>query len=269
MMRMDMDMDMEGKKKLRIDERTGEIILLQKRRRGRERERHGVGVSKSGYRALDVKIGMVVMWFCIIFISAIVFFPPISTSGRVLRYLCSAGTGRERGREGGEGGEGMVRGKISLTEWPSLRQLQGRETKVRQDSASAASFLPTATVADATSTGSSISTATPTGPLRVFQVAPPVQGPGGSIIQSDGSDNSTALSSSSGDLCQVTLMVHVFKDSFGAPFVGRSASWHPELEKLIIEGNYTPPSCIGSANAVVMNFSVASQGTQFDRLGIM
>jgi hypothetical protein len=48
-------------------------------------------------------------------------------------------------------------------------------------------------------------------------------------------------------------MVHVFKDSFGAPFVG----------------NYTPPSCMGSANAVVMNFEVQSQGTQFDRLGIM
>jgi hypothetical protein len=88
--------------------------------------------------------------------------------------------------------------------------------------------------------------------LRVFQVAPPVQGPGGVIIQSDGSDNSTALSSS-GSTCQVTLMVHVFKDSFGAPFVG----------------NYTPPSCMGSANAVVMNFEVQSQGTQFDRLGIM
>jgi hypothetical protein len=235
---------MEGKK-LRLDERTGEIILLQKRRSGRER--YGGGVSKSGYRALDVKIGMVVMWCCILFISAIVLCPPVAE--RVLRYLCSGGRVRERGREVGGGREGIERGKISLTEWPSLRQLQGRDA---QDSA--ASFLPTATIEAATSTSSSIATTTPTGPLRVFQVAPPVQGLGGSIIQSDGSDNSTALSST-GDLCQVTLMVHVFKDSFGAPFVG----------------NYTPPSCMGSlgANAVVMNFEVQSQGTQFDRLGIM
>jgi hypothetical protein len=200
---------------------------------------------------LDVKIGVLVMWCCILFISAIVFFPPVVVSGRVLRYLYSGGReGRGvRGRRGGreEAEDVMIRGTISLTEWPSLRQLRGRDA---QDSA--ASFLPTVTVDATTSTTSSISTATPTGPLRVFQVAPPVQGPGGSIIQSDGSDNSTALSSS-GNTCRVTLMVHVFKDSFGAPFVG----------------NYTPPSCMGSANAVVMNFEVQSQGTQFDRLGIM
>jgi hypothetical protein len=50
-------------------------------------------------------------------------------------------------------------------------------------------------------------------------------------------------------------MVHVFKDSFGAPFVG----------------NYTPPECIGAANinSVIMNFSVMSQGTQFNRLAVM
>jgi hypothetical protein len=227
---------MEGKK-LRIDSR-GEIVLLRRRR---------PEVSKSEYRALDVKIGILVMWCCILFISAIVFFPPVVVSGRVLRYLYSGGRGGRGGREEAE--DAMISGTISLTEWPSLRQLQGRDA---QDSA--ASFLPTATVeaTGTTSTSSSISTATATGPLRVFQVAPPVQGPGGVIIQSDGSDNSAALSSS-GDLCQVTLMVHVFKDSFGAPFVG----------------NYTPPSCMGSANAVVMNFEVQSQGTQFDRLGIM
>jgi hypothetical protein len=227
---------MEGKK-LRIDSR-GEVVLLRRR---------SPGVSKSGYRALDVKIGMLVMWCCILFISAIVFFPPAVVSGRVLRYLSSGARGRGRGRV--EVGESTELGKISLTEWPSLRQLQGRDAQ-----GSAASFLPTVTVDVTTSTTSSISTATPTGPLRVFQVAPPVQGPGGSIIQSDGGDNSTALSPS-GNTCQVTLMVHVFKDSFGAPFVG----------------NYTPPSCMGSsgANAVVMNFEVQSQGTQFDRLGIM
>jgi len=32
-------------------------------------------------------------------------------------------------------------------------------------------------------------------------------------------------------------------------------------------GNYTPPSC--DFNRVVLNFSVVSQGRQFDRLAIM
>jgi hypothetical protein len=34
-------------------------------------------------------------------------------------------------------------------------------------------------------------------------------------------------------------------------------------------GNYTPPACMGNANTVMMNFSIVSQGVQFDRLGLM
>jgi hypothetical protein len=34
-------------------------------------------------------------------------------------------------------------------------------------------------------------------------------------------------------------------------------------------GNYTPPACMGNANTVTMNFSVVSQGVQFDRLALM
>ena len=175
----------------------GRIVVLRRR----------VPDSKSRYRALDVKVGTVVIWFCILCISAIVFLSLGSTSERVLRHFRPCSTIE---------GDSVDRGKISLTEWPSLHQLQGRAPRD-----SAASFLPTATIADAI-TSTNVTT-TPTGPLKVFQVSPPVQGPGGSIIQSDGSDNSTALSSPSGNTgsCQVTLMVHVFKDSFGAPFVGK------------------------------------------------
>jgi hypothetical protein len=96
---------MEGKK-LRIDSR-GEIILLRRRR---------PEGSKSGYRALNVKIGVLAMWCCIFFISPIAFFPPVVVSERVLRYLCSGG------REEAE--DAMIRGTISLTEWPSLRHLK-------------------------------------------------------------------------------------------------------------------------------------------------
>ena len=34
-------------------------------------------------------------------------------------------------------------------------------------------------------------------------------------------------------------------------------------------GDYTPPSCIGTSNTVIMNFTATSKGTQFDRLAIM
>lgn len=34
-------------------------------------------------------------------------------------------------------------------------------------------------------------------------------------------------------------------------------------------GNYTPPDCVSSSNSVMMNFTVLSKGTQFDRLAIM
>ncbi|KAL9099741.1 MAG: hypothetical protein Q9163_004807 [Psora crenata] len=46
-------------------------------------------------------------------------------------------------------------------------------------------------------------------------------------------------------------MEHVFANSYGLPFVG----------------TYTPPPC--TFNRVSMNFTVATQGRQFDRLGIM
>ncbi len=36
-----------------------------------------------------------------------------------------------------------------------------------------------------------------------------------------------------------------------------------------VVGNYTPPACMGNSNTVMMNFSVTSKGTQYDRLAIM
>ncbi|KAH9215583.1 peptide N-acetyl-beta-D-glucosaminyl asparaginase amidase A-domain-containing protein [Leptodontidium sp. 2 PMI_412] len=121
------------------------------------------------------------------------------------------------------------------------------------------------TISTASSTSSSTSTsdtgpagATPTAVLQVFQLDAPIMGPG-RVVLNDGNGNSSAgdISTDSntegGALCQVTLMEHEFKDSFGKPFVG----------------NFTPPSCVGNSNTVMINFTVQSQGRQFDRLAIM
>ncbi|KAI1657215.1 peptide-N4-(N-acetyl-beta-glucosaminyl)asparagine amidase A [Daldinia decipiens] len=84
-------------------------------------------------------------------------------------------------------------------------------------------------------------------PLECFQVAQPVltsNGPSGGRPKS-------AEDPSPDKACSVLLMEHVFAFSYGTPFVG----------------NYTPPSC--SFNRVIMNFTVVSQGRQFDRLALM
>ncbi|KAJ9156109.1 Peptide-N4-(N-acetyl-beta-glucosaminyl)asparagine amidase A [Pleurostoma richardsiae] len=88
--------------------------------------------------------------------------------------------------------------------------------------------------------------------LECFQVAQPVLMPQGAV----GSDGSTVTSgtgspAAQGDSCTLVLMDHVFAYSYGIPFVS----------------NYTPPSC--SFNRVVMNFTVVSEGRQFDRLALM
>lgn len=91
--------------------------------------------------------------------------------------------------------------------------------------------------------------------LNVFQVYQPVLTPEGvtdETILGDGAENTTSLASaSSGASCQVLLMEHVFAYSYGLPFVG----------------NYTPPNC--KFNRVTMNFTVTSQGKQYDRLALM
>ncbi|KAI0853118.1 peptide-N4-(N-acetyl-beta-glucosaminyl)asparagine amidase A [Daldinia vernicosa] len=84
-------------------------------------------------------------------------------------------------------------------------------------------------------------------PLECFQVAQPVLTPNGP----SGSRPKSAEGPSPEKACSVLLMEHVFAFSYGTPFVG----------------NYTPPSC--PFNRVIMNFTVVSQGRQFDRLALM
>ncbi|KAG4429063.1 hypothetical protein IFR05_015456 [Cadophora sp. M221] len=81
----------------------------------------------------------------------------------------------------------------------------------------------------------------------------------GQVILDDGIGNFSAgdisldINTGGGSPCQITLMEHEFKNSFGKPFVG----------------DFTPPSCMGDSNTVIMNFTVQSRGRQFDRLAIM
>ncbi|KAI9053805.1 hypothetical protein LZ554_002754 [Drepanopeziza brunnea f. sp. 'monogermtubi'] len=91
---------------------------------------------------------------------------------------------------------------------------------------------------------------------QVFQLDPPILG-NGRVLLDDGVKNATAgedtVSGGNGAPCRVTLMQYEFKDSFGEPFVG----------------DYTPPDCMEGSNTVMMNMTVHSFGTQFDRLAVM
>ncbi|KAI5860787.1 peptide-N4-(N-acetyl-beta-glucosaminyl)asparagine amidase A [Durotheca rogersii] len=86
---------------------------------------------------------------------------------------------------------------------------------------------------------------TPTA-LECFQVAPPVLTPDVLSSRSPPGGKPTGP-----EYCSVLLMEHVFGQSYGAPFVG----------------NYMPPNC--NFNRVIMNFTVVSEGRQFDRLALM
>ncbi|KAK0615885.1 peptide N-acetyl-beta-D-glucosaminyl asparaginase amidase A-domain-containing protein, partial [Bombardia bombarda] len=94
-------------------------------------------------------------------------------------------------------------------------------------------------------TTSTVAAASPT-VLQNFEVAQPVLLPYGPAD----SDGSTPVETSAGS-CTVLLMRHDFAFSYGSPFVG----------------NYTPPSC--QFNRVAINFTVVSQGRQYDRLALM
>jgi hypothetical protein len=90
-----------------------------------------------------------------------------------------------------------------------------------------------------------------------------------SDISTDASGNASVIAKPG---CQVTLM-EFFANSFGKQFVGMS--WNhldkPMLKEELLTriGNHTPPSCIGTSNAVIMNLTVTSKGVQFDRLALM
>ncbi|KAJ5032819.1 uncharacterized protein L3040_009411 [Drepanopeziza brunnea f. sp. 'multigermtubi'] len=97
---------------------------------------------------------------------------------------------------------------------------------------------------------------TPVPKQQVFQLDPPILG-NGRVFLDDGVGNATAGEQTAAGrnqtTCQVTLMQYEFKDSFGKPFVG----------------DYTPPACMEGSNTVMMNMTVHSFGTQFDRLAVM
>ncbi|KAK2612342.1 hypothetical protein QQS21_001606 [Conoideocrella luteorostrata] len=93
-------------------------------------------------------------------------------------------------------------------------------------------------------------------PLQCFEVTHPVLSPHGFV-----GGNETLGNPREGPepkSCVVTLMDHVFGNSYGQPFVA----------------NYEPPSAPAcslrySFNRVIVNLTVVSEGRQFDRLAIM
>ena len=95
--------------------------------------------------------------------------------------------------------------------------------------------IPTASSSPVTPSSSSAANATATGILQVFQLDPPVMGPG-QVILDDGVGNISTGdivpggNGGTGALCQVTLMEHEFKDSFGQPFVGKSLCENAHLQ---------------------------------------
>ncbi|CAK7566783.1 MAG: hypothetical protein SEPTF4163_004735 [Sporothrix epigloea] len=87
-------------------------------------------------------------------------------------------------------------------------------------------------------------TASPT-VLEVFMVDTPVLTPAGPTT-----DKALGPSTADGAVT-VTIMEHVFGNSYGQPFIG----------------SYMPPST--PFNRVLMNFTVVSEGRQYDRLAVM
>lgn len=108
---------------------------------------------------------------------------------------------------------------------------------------------------------SPLASANSTPPLRTLQIDVPILGQGGKVIGAGTQDGFTGLSattagndnSADSKPCEVTLGVNVFNNSFGSP--------------LVME--YTPPACAAASNTVVMNLTVTSKGTQFDRLAFV
>ncbi|KAI1453696.1 hypothetical protein F4805DRAFT_442519 [Annulohypoxylon moriforme] len=88
--------------------------------------------------------------------------------------------------------------------------------------------------------------------LECFQVSQPVLSPN-DLSSKSTSDNRQRVRREDvpDEPCSALLMDHVFGFSYGKPFVG----------------TYTPPNC--PFNRVIMNFTVVSQGRQFDRLALM
>ncbi|KAL2758667.1 hypothetical protein ACRALDRAFT_1080408 [Sodiomyces alcalophilus JCM 7366] len=90
----------------------------------------------------------------------------------------------------------------------------------------------------------------PEAPLECVQVAQPVLGPSGPVLQGTGTSPGAAETLGEPS-CTMLLMEHTFGFSYGKPFVGQ----------------YKPPGC--DFDRVIMNLTVSSAGRQFDRLALM
>ncbi|KAG5997652.1 hypothetical protein E4U54_002339 [Claviceps lovelessii] len=102
-------------------------------------------------------------------------------------------------------------------------------------------------------------------PLECLEVSAPVLSPRGLVDGDEVLGDPARLGAKAGsevvqerESCVVTLMEHVFGNSYGKPFVA----------------NYAPPpasscSLASTFNRVVVNFTVVSEGRQFDRLAFM
>ncbi|KAL1869193.1 hypothetical protein VTK73DRAFT_3329 [Phialemonium thermophilum] len=92
--------------------------------------------------------------------------------------------------------------------------------------------------------------------LECFQVTAPVLTPEGAAYQTTAGGNEFVAAEdktflSSNEPCTALLMEHTFAFSYGMPFIG----------------DYKPPAC--QFNRVVLNFTVTSEGRQYDRLALM
>ncbi|SPQ22228.1 05a0dc70-bc1d-444f-bbc2-980506bcb545 [Thermothielavioides terrestris] len=137
---------------------------------------------------------------------------------------------------------------LSFTNHASIQAHRGYPGLASQAVISRSPTVDAADVDDDTGTGTTSAAAPTRTVLKVFEVDQPVLMPGGPA-ESDGSTR--AGKDYSPELCTVLLMRHNFAWSYNAPFVG----------------DYTPPDC--EFNRVVLNFSVVSEGRQYDRLAIM
>lgn len=109
-------------------------------------------------------------------------------------------------------------------------------------------------------------------PLECFQVQHPVLTDLGTVSGDRLLDPRSNEENKNLESCQLTLMKHSFAFSYGHPFVGKLELYmsHHIAEYtniLFFTADYVPPKC--QFNRVVMNFTVTSEGRQFDRLAVM
>lgn len=117
--------------------------------------------------------------------------------------------------------------------------------------------------------------------LECFQVSQPVLTRRGPLYHSTEDGGPVVLTDDAGpspkESCTILLMEHSFGSSYGVPFIGKLGYSLPKPDTMVLFmnfvsytthiGSYTPPNC--QFNRVVINFTVTSQGRQYDRLALM